>query len=175
MVWYWSVRPLPGCCLGVADSLNKKGVTDGRVRVGLLTCLGCLASLFIPLIPNAQLALFAFVLPSFFVSMPMGAATAAIQEIMPNQVRALASSIFLFILNMVGLGLGPMIVALFTDFVFHDESMIRYSLMLLLLVGGSIGTVCFLAAMKPYRTALESIKAKLLLTDTKLAGVNNTP
>ncbi len=147
-----------------ADYLNKKGVSDGRLRIGLITCAGCLLSAVVPLIPDPQLALFAFIVPSFLVAMPMGAATAAIQEIMPNQVRALASSIFLFILNMIGLGLGPTLVALFTDFLFHDELAIRYSLMLLFLIGGGLGTVCFLAAMKPYRTALESISAKLVPT-----------
>lgn len=148
-----------------ADYLNKKGVGDGRLRIGLIACGGCLVSAVIPLIANPQVALVAFFFPAFLVAMPMGAATAAIQEIMPNQVRALALSIFLFILNMIGLGLGPTLVSLFTDFVFHDELAIRYSLVLLFLVGGAIGTVCFLVAMKPYRMALEVIRTKLTHAD----------
>lgn len=157
-----------------ADYLNKKGVIAGRLRIGLITCVGCLASMFIPLIPDAQVALFAFVMPSFFVAMPMGAATAAIQEIMPNQVRALASSIFLFILNMIGLGIGPTLVALFTDYVFHDEMAIRYSLVLLFLVGGILGTVCFLVAMNPYRTALASVRARVTSAEAELTGIPET-
>lgn len=157
-----------------ADYLNKNGVVAGRLRIGLITCVGCLASMFIPLISDAQVALFAFIIPSFFISMPMGAATAAIQEIMPNQVRALASSIFLFILNMIGLGIGPALVALFTDYVFHDEMAIRYSLVLLFLVGGMLGTICFLLAMKPYRNALASIKANMVLTKAEPTGVAET-
>ena len=148
-----------------ADFLNKKGVADGRLRIGLITCVGCLESMFVPLIPNAQVAQFAFIFPSFFISMPMGATTAAMQEIMPNQVRALASSILLFILNIIGLGIGPTLVALFTDYVFHDEMAIRYSLVMLFIVGGSLGTLCLLAARKPYRIALMSIREKAASTE----------
>lgn len=137
-----------------ADYLTRRGVVAGRLRIGLLTCVGCLLSVFIPLISNPQLVLLALVLPSFATAMPMGAATAALQELMPNQVRALASSIFLFILNLVGLGLGPLLVALFTDYLFHDEGAIRYSLTLLLAVGGLLGTGCFVAALPAYRAAL---------------------
>jgi MFS family permease len=158
-----------------ADHLTKNGVADGRLRIGLLTSAGCLLSAFIPLIPNAQVALLALVLPSFLLAMPMGAATAAIQELMPNQVRALASSIFLFILNIVGLGLGPLLVALFTDYLFHDEGAIRYSLTLLLVVGGVLGTICFLAAMRPYRTALAANDAKTAATVPVLAGAPPHP
>jgi len=137
-----------------ADRLHRQAVPDGRLRVGLVTCVGCLLTAFVPLLPSARLALLGLALPSFFIAMPMGAATAAIQEIMPNQVRALASSIFLFILNLVGLGLGPLLVALFTDHLFHDEGAIRYSLALVLLLGGVVGAACFLLAFKPYRAAI---------------------
>jgi MFS family permease len=152
-----------------ADYLTKKGVANGRLRIGLITSVGCILSVFIPLLPNPQVVLLALVFPSFLLAMPMGAATAAIQEIMPNQVRALASSIFLFILNLVGLGLGPLLVALFTDYLFHDEGAIRYSLTLLLVVGGLLGTGFFLAAMQPYRTALAANQASILAAEPALA------
>jgi MFS family permease len=154
-----------------ADYLTKKGVAAGRLRIGLITSVGCLLSIFIPLIANPQVALLALVFPSFLTAMPMGAATAAIQELMPNQVRALASSIFLFILNIIGLGLGPLLVALFTDYLFHDEGAIRYSLALLFVVGGVLGTCFFLAAMKPYRTALATNQAQIQATEPELAAV----
>jgi hypothetical protein len=73
---------------------------------------------------------------------------------MPNQVRSLASAIFLFVLNMIGLGLGPTAVALFTDFIFHDEKAIKYSLVLLILIGGIATTSLFWYGLKPYRKAV---------------------
>lgn len=137
-----------------ADKLTKEGKTDGRLRVSVLGISLAFLSFFIPLLPRAEWALLAMAIPIFGLASPFGAATAALQEIMPNQVRALASSIFLFILNLIGIGLGPTLVALFTDFVFHDELMIRYSLVLLYLVGGGIGLLLSYLALKPYRLAI---------------------
>ncbi len=137
-----------------ADKLTRDGHTDGRLRVGVLgiglALLGCIA----PLMPRAEWALLTLSLPIFGLAAPFGAATAAIQELMPNQVRALASSIFLFILNLIGIGLGPTIVALFTDYIFHDENMIRYSLVLLFALGGGVGLVLSYLSLKPYRLAV---------------------
>ena len=138
----------------LADRLVSKGYTDGRLRVGLYGGLICLASCALPLLPRAEWALLAVFVPGFALAAPFGAATAAVQEIMPNQVRALASAILLFILNLIGLGLGPTSVALFTDFVFQDESAIRYSLVLLYLIGGLMVTLLSWAVLKPYREAI---------------------
>lgn len=142
-----------------ADRLVKRGVLDGRLRVGLLGGIGCLLASVLPVLPRAEWALLMVFIPSFALAAPFGAATAAIQEIMPNQVRALASSIFLFILNLIGIGLGPTSVALFTDYIFHDEQAIRYSLVLLYLIGGAMTLLLTYLALKPYRQAISSLKS----------------
>jgi MFS family permease len=141
-----------------ADYLVKKGIPDGRLRVGLLGTVLCLCSFWIPLLPKAEWALLAVFIPSFALAAPFGATTAAIQEIMPNQVRALASSIFLFILNLIGIGLGPTSVALFTDYIFKDENAIRYSMVLLYLIGGGGAVLFTLIGLKHYRKAIEDSK-----------------
>lgn len=136
-----------------ADRLTKRGVTDGRLRVGVLGTFLCLISVFIPFLPKAEWALIAIAIPAFGLSAPFGATTAAVQEIMPNQVRALASSIYLFVINLIGIGLGPTSVAVFTDYLFKDESMIRYSVSLLYFIGGGVSFLLTLLALKPYRKA----------------------
>jgi MFS family permease len=141
-----------------ADKLTKQGIADGRLRVGVLGISMALFAFFIPLLPKAEWALLAISIPVFGLASPFGAATAAIQEIMPNQVRALASSIFLFILNLIGIGLGPLLVAFFTDFVFKDESMIRYSIVFLYLIGGGFGLLFSWLSLKPYRLAVQEYK-----------------
>ncbi len=141
-----------------ADKLVKKGITDGRLRISLMAGILCIFSCILPLSPKPEWALLAVFVPSFALAAPFGAITAAIQEIMPNQVRATASSIFLFILNLIGIGLGPLSVAFFTDKVFNDESMIRYSLVLMYLIGGIMITILTFLALKPYRKAVSEIK-----------------
>jgi MFS family permease len=137
-----------------ADRLVARGVTDGRLRVGLVALSIVLLFSFAPLMNNPVLALAVLVVPSFFLASNIGAAASAIQELLPNQVRVLASAIFLFILNIVGLGLGPTIVALFTDYLFQDEMAIRYSLMLTTVTGALMGVICFKTGLAPYRKAV---------------------
>ena len=68
-------------------------------------------------------------------------------------MRGQASAVYLFIVNLIGLGLGPTAVALATDYVFGDKAMVGYSLAL---IGGIAlpisGLVLWLAA-SPIATA----------------------
>ena len=80
----------------------------------------------------------------------MGASTSAVQELMPNEVRALASAIFLFIINVIGMGLGPSVVAVFTDYVFQDERAIRFSLTALFAIGGASALLFYWLGYRSY-------------------------
>jgi hypothetical protein len=51
-----------------------------------------------------------------------------VQNIAPPAFRGQATALYLLAMNLVGAGLGPLVVALITDNVFHDRSMVRYSL-----------------------------------------------
>jgi MFS family permease len=125
-----------------ADYLENKGIQNGRIRVNIISAAALLLSCFIPLFNNPILVMTLFFMPAFFIASPMGASTSAIQQLMPNQVRALASSIFLFLINIIGLGGGPFLVGFFTDTIFNDEKAIRYSLAATIAIGG-IGAVLF--------------------------------
>lgn len=140
----------------LADWYIRNGKLDGRVRVGIFSGIGMLVSTFNFLLGNPDLVLISLALPAFFIALPLGAAAAAVQELMPNRVRALASSIFLFFINIIGMGGGPYIVAFFTDSIFHDESMIRYSLVALYFVGGLATLVCYWAGLKPFQNIVNN-------------------
>ena len=138
-----------------ADKLISNGIHNGRLRVGLMAAIAILLSCFIPLISNPNVALVLLFIPAFFVASPMGASTSAIQELMPNQVRALSSAIFLFLINMIGLGCGPYLVAFFTDTVFQDEKAIRFSLVALLFAGGAMAVLFYAIGCKGYKKVME--------------------
>lgn len=127
-----------------ADRLLKKGNLNGRIQIGVIAAVGILISSFIPLVPDPNLVLALLFVPVFFVASPMGASATAIQELMPNQVRALSSAIFLFLINMIGLGLGPYMVAFFTDSIMKDEMAIRFSLVALLIMGSTLSLFFYL-------------------------------
>jgi MFS family permease len=138
----------------MADRFIKKGIIDGKVRVSLISGIGVLLSAACFLLSDPNVILLCMMFPAFLVSFPFGAAVAVVQEIMPNRVRALASSIFLFFVNIIGMGGGPYIVAFFTDSVFQNELMIKYSVMALYIIGGSAIILFSWLGMKSYPKAL---------------------
>jgi MFS family permease len=115
----------------LADYWQKKGIVNAKTRVAMLGAVCFMTfNLIFPLMPTPELA-FLFIFPAnFFASFPFGATPAAIQSIMPNQMRASSSAIGLLIINMMGMILGPTLVAVYTEHLFKDALMLRYSLML---------------------------------------------
>ena len=107
-----------------------------------------------PLMPSAALSLGVYCLFIFCGSMPYGGAAAALQEITPNRMRAQVTAIYFFGLNLAGIGLGPTIVAGFTDGLFGDEGMLRYSLVVTTLVGAPLCLILLALARAPYRRVL---------------------
>ena len=152
-------------CIGIvfggrlADWLAKRGRSDANMRVGLYAALGALPLvLMFPLMPDALWAT-ALLAPTIFcLSMPFGVAPAAIQEIMPNSMRGQASAIYLFVITLFGLGLGPTAVALVTDYVFADDNALRYSLLIVTTLA-VLGSVLLLwRGLHPYRESLQRLQ-----------------
>jgi MFS family permease len=136
----------------LADYWSQRGRSDASLRVGVLaalTAIPCVLGL-LSLHSMAQIAVL-LSLGVFLLSMPFGAAPAALQEIVPPAMRAQTSAIYLFVLNMVGLGLGPTAVALVTDYVFHDDLAIGYSLMLVCGLAEALGALLLWLGLDPYR------------------------
>lgn len=115
----------------LAERLAERGYSDSKMRAGLIGALCHLPfGILFPLMPNGWLAYVMMCPATFALAMPFGVAPAAIQEMMPNRMRGQASAIYLFIVNLIGLGMGPSAVAWCTDYIFRDESMVNYSLLL---------------------------------------------
>jgi hypothetical protein len=103
------------------------------------------------LMPNAAWSL-ALIGPGFFfLVLPMGTAGAALQLIFPNQVRAQVSALYLFILNLGGLTLGPLMPGVFADYLFKDPKMIGAGLSLTMAVAGVLMLLVISMTREPYR------------------------
>ncbi len=135
----------------LADRWLRQGIDDASLRVGVwAACLLVPFSVIYLLMPTGVLAATLMVPLVFLVAMPFGAAPAAIQEIMPNRLRGQASAIYLFLVNLVGLGLGPTAVALVTDYVFHDDLAVRYSMIIVGCSACVIAAFTLSAGLKSY-------------------------
>ena len=143
----------------LGDRYRRRGWTDAPLRVGMIAGLGLLlSSPLFPLMPTAELALLGLIPTAFFISFAQGAAAAGIQQMMPNRMRGLASAVFFFILNLIALGFGPTSVALLTDYVFGDEKMVRYSILIVCATGGGLAFLSQYLGRNAYRKSLEYLE-----------------
>lgn len=152
-------------CLGIvfggrlADLMAKRGRSDANMRVGLYAALGALPMVVLfPLMDSAFWASMLLAPAVFCLSMPFGVAPAAIQEIMPNSMRGQASAIYLFVITLIGLGVGPTAVALVTDFVFADDNALRYSLLIVTTLAVLMSIILLAKSLKPYRESVTRLE-----------------
>ncbi len=137
----------------LADHLLRRGYTDAKMRVCLIAALGNAVFLALyPLLTSGGWSMVVFTPVMFFTAFPMGAAAAAIQEVTPGEIRAQASSIYLFVANLIGLGLGPTAVAIVTDYVFGSDDALRFSLVIVGTAAALGAALLFGLCLRPYRT-----------------------
>lgn len=143
----------------LADRWQEHGVPDAKLRVVLLAGLGLLVcDVATPLLPTGTLAAIGIFPLSFFASAPFGVAAAAVQELVPDRMRATASALYLFVVSIIGLAAGPTAVALVTDYGFRDEQALRYSLSVVTGIGLLLATGVLAAGLRPYRKTVAALQ-----------------
>ncbi len=142
-----------------AERLKAKGYTDGNIRAGIVSALGLLPlGVLAPLMPSAELSMAAYAVFVFFSSLPFGAAAAALQEITPNQMRGQVSALYLFVINLTGIGIGPTIVASITQYGFGDDAALKYALSITAGVAAVLAAILLTLCLKPYRESVARAK-----------------
>jgi predicted MFS family arabinose efflux permease len=114
-----------------ADRLGRRDVRWNMWLVAVCVCIGVPFSFAVFLAPTAAWALFAFIIPASVGSLFLGPSLAMVQGLVPLRMRTVASAILLFILNIIGLGVGPLAVGMISDALvprFGPESL-RYALL----------------------------------------------
>lgn len=136
----------------LSDRLTRKGHSDAQLKVAAIGFVGCgVFGALAPLMPNAIMAL-VLLAPAMFLScMPFPCAGTAIQLIVPNRARAQVTALYITIITLVGLGVGPMVIGLMTDHVFQDPADIRYSLSIIVGVAAPLMFLLLTLARAPYR------------------------
>ncbi|HEX5431179.1 MAG TPA: MFS transporter [Bryobacteraceae bacterium] len=136
----------------VSDRWQKRGIADAPLRTGVISALGMIVFLAPSLVlPQIDWTLAFFVTGVFFMAFAMGSMVAALQVIFPNQARGQVGALFLFVLNLGGLTLGPLLPGYFNDHLFHDPRMIGPSLALTLEIASVLMLILLAATRKPYR------------------------
>ena len=136
----------------VADRMLKHGIQAARIWVAVistagLACFGMLYSL-----SDSLTMLVVWLAPCiFFVSLSIPCLFSAIQDIVPGAMRGQITALYSGIENLVGYGVGPLMVALLTDKYFQNPAMIHFSLAIVIVCFAVLGVVTFIWGIKPYR------------------------
>ncbi|WP_374391868.1 spinster family MFS transporter [Sphingopyxis sp.] len=132
---------------------DKYGARDLRFYVAIpavSTLLGIPFYISGLLADSAVFALIMFAFPPVLNTMWYGPGYAAVQGLVRPQTRATASAVLLFIINLIGLGLGPLGVGAVSDFIGGPMGLgsaegVRWSLMIFILFGAVASGLFWLA------------------------------
>jgi MFS family permease len=138
-----------------------KRYADANVRVvAIMYTLTPIFAVAGPLMPSPWLSIFCAGMTGLFGLAGAAPQNAAIQSVTPNQMRGQVTALYLFVFTVIGQGLGPVFISLFTDFVIHDESKIALAMSVTAAFMTPIAALIIWLGVKPYGRAIAEIKAR---------------
>jgi len=131
----------------LSDRLVNGGVQDGYIKVILFSMVAIIpCATALGFVENDQLAIIAMSVAIFFSAFQGGISGGAIQLMTPNRMRGQVMALFLLTANLIGLGLGPTVIALATDYIFGYDAAIGKSIALCTVI------LCPIAALILWRS-----------------------
>ena len=127
----------------LADAWLQRGTQDAYVRVILISIAALLpCAVLLGFTDSDLVGITMLGLAVFFSAFQGGLSSGTLQLMTPNRMRGQVTAVFQLVANLIGLGLGPTVVAATTDYVFgYDEAIgksIALSAALLCPLGGFI-------------------------------------
>ena len=135
-----------------ADWLRRRGITSAELWPGIVSAIA-----ITPLgIATAQAgdggaALTIFAGFMFFSSFAFAAAAAALQIVSPNRLRGQVSALYLFFVNLAGIGAGSFLTGWVNDAVFADPNRVGDSMAWIVGIAGPLAALLLLAGLPAYR------------------------
>ncbi len=159
LLFYLGFAGLLGTFLGgwLGDRLARR---DGRWYVWLPGCATLVAipfSLFFYLWDDYRVAMVVAIIPSMLGAYYLAPTFALTQAMVGLRMRAMAASIMLFIINLIGMGLGPQLTGILSDVLNTHTNLgaesLRWALVCVLMVNIA-AAVCYFVAAKDLREDL---------------------
>ena len=116
----------------------------------VVTALAIIPALFLLASTTEAAALTSIAFIVLFLAVHTGLIPAALQLVTPNELRGQVIALYLFILNLIGLGFGPTAVALITDRYFEDTMQVGKSLAITQVIALAIGVLLILSGRNAY-------------------------
>jgi MFS family permease len=136
-----TVGPMFGAVMGIggtlgvlsggvaSDWLARRGISDAPPRVALAS-MALQVFLLVPayLSTDRSMTLTLFSAGMYVMCFQGGLQGASVQLLAPERMRAFAMALYLLTANLIGMGCGPLLVAVLTDHVFHNPQAVGRSL-----------------------------------------------
>ena len=91
----------------------------------------------------------------FFSAAPWGLAVSSLQQFTPNELRGQVSALlYLFPVNLIGIGIGPSLVAVLTEQVFGNPEDLRYAMAAVGLGASALAACALFLGIKPFERSL---------------------
>src|SRR5258707_7457901 len=139
----------------LCDRLTRTGSKDAPIVVALISACGIAVFACLPYImPTLPLVWAAIFVAGITCNAYNGVGPMAVNQVTPNQYRAQVSAVYLFVVNALGLGVGPTLVPLLNDHLFRDPLKIRFSLIIVVFCA-ALSAMTLLWILRPiYRQKL---------------------
>ncbi len=144
----------------INDWFRKRGHADTNMRV--LAIGFSIASPFMilwPLMPSAGLALALSGIGSALMLFVAPSLNSAMQIVTPNGMRGQITALYLFTMFAVGGGFGPTFFALITEYVWGDETLLRYTFASSAAILFPAAAFTYWVGVKPYRERILAMRA----------------
>lgn len=143
----------------LAARMMREGRADATLRLVLVaTCALIPIGVAAFLVPGYGAAMTLVALAIFFMGWPNGLGTAALQFIVPNELRGQVMALYFVVVNFLSYTLGPLLGGLISDQVFGGHSL-GHTLALMAAVNYPIGAFCIWRCLSHFRTALAQADA----------------
>ncbi|MBU9133411.1 MFS transporter [Burkholderia multivorans] len=154
-----------GGCLSsgyISDRWVTNGNPGGRFRIPLIWWPIALASVVGMTQSQDAVASFGCLgILTFGSALGLSSAPAVIQDAVPNQLRGQAAALHFIFSGLIGLSLGPTAVAIITDYVFRDASLVGVSLQIVIVPLSLVGFVACWFGQSEYQTVRAGLMATL--------------
>lgn len=113
----------------LSDRLFARGYQQAPLSI-ITVCIALLL-VCIPLViymPTMPVKILVLIIANLLVVMISVLLPTVIQLATPNRIRAQVSAIYLLVINLVGIGFGPTVIALITDYGFGDDNAVGHSI-----------------------------------------------
>ena len=129
--------------------LDRKCFTNSTHAVFLISAstLAVIPALIFISIPESLVLPGMFII-SFFITLPMACFASGLQKMTPQNYRGSISGLYVFMMNIVGLSLGPTVVPFFTSVIFQSDMSINLALSYTFLIFGPLSFSIFFLGRK---------------------------